>query len=112
MVPAAPPPMATLPSNHTAIWGTGLSTVSSMVASSLGPCMDAAAADYNGRTALHLAAGEGNGAIVRLLLKYGRRASADLLSLQDRWGHTPIDDARERGHHVIVDQLAASDAGS
>ena len=44
--------------------------------------------DYDKRTALHLAAGEGNVDIVRLLCKY----KADV-NTEDRWGNRPLDDA-------------------
>jgi len=44
--------------------------------------------DYDKRTALHLAAGEGNTNIVRLLCKY----KADV-NTEDRWGNRPLDDA-------------------
>jgi len=52
---------------------------------------DPTKADYDGRTALHVAAGEGNKKIVQLLVKHGGR-----VDVQDRWGNTPKQDA-ERG---------------
>jgi ankyrin repeat protein len=44
--------------------------------------------DYDRRTALHLAAGEGNDDIVELLCKYNADVNVD-----DRWGNRPLDDA-------------------
>ena len=56
------------------------------------------AADYDGRTALHLAAAEGQVAAAALLLAKGARVSA-----VDRWGGTPIVDAvRHRHRHRPV----------
>lgn len=45
--------------------------------------------DYDQRTALHLAAGEGRVTIVRLLCEAG----ADV-NVKDRWGNCPLDDAK------------------
>jgi ankyrin repeat protein len=45
--------------------------------------------DYDRRTALHLAAGEGREEIVELLCKAG----ADV-NVEDRWGNRPLDDAK------------------
>lgn len=53
-----------------------------------------AAGDYDGRTALHLAASEGRLKAVRYLIELG----ADL-SAKDRWGNTPLDDARRELSH-------------
>lgn len=47
------------------------------------------AADYDKRTAAHVAAAEGNIAAIRLLAAHG----ADL-SLKDRWNNTPDNEAR------------------
>mmetsp|Transcript_26936 Transcript_26936/g.56417 ORF Transcript_26936/g.56417 Transcript_26936/m.56417 type:complete len:625 (-) Transcript_26936:390-2264(-) len=44
--------------------------------------------DYDKRTALHLAAGEGNVEIVQLLCKYKANVNT-----KDRWGNHPLDDA-------------------
>ncbi len=56
-----------------------------------------AAADYDGRTALHLAAAEGHEEIVAFLLDQG--IAHDPV---DRWGGKPIDDARRSGHDTVV----------
>ncbi len=61
---------------------------------------DVNAADYDGRTPLHLAASEGREAAVRALLGLG--ASADI---RDRWGNAPADDAEREGHEAVVDLL-------
>ncbi|EXC06825.1 Dual specificity protein kinase splA [Morus notabilis] len=53
-------------------------------------------ADYDKRTALHLASCEGCLEIVVLLLEKG----ADVNSI-DRWGRTPLSDARSFGHDGI-----------
>ncbi|KAF2315316.1 hypothetical protein GH714_038812 [Hevea brasiliensis] len=53
-------------------------------------------ADYDKRTALHLASCEGCTEIVVLLLEKG----ADVNSV-DRWGRTPLSDARSFGHEDI-----------
>ncbi|PON43050.1 Serine/threonine protein kinase [Parasponia andersonii] len=53
-------------------------------------------ADYDKRTALHLASSEGCTEIVVLLLDKG----ADVNSV-DRWGRTPLSDARSFGHEAV-----------
>ncbi|KAK0394676.1 hypothetical protein QR680_000868 [Steinernema hermaphroditum] len=55
-------------------------------------------ADYDGRTALHLAAAEGHPKLVRFLMQV---CKADH-SAQDRWNHTPLDDARHFNNHECV----------
>lgn len=50
-------------------------------------------ADYDGRTALHVAASEGQKGAVRFLLGHGVN-----LGCRDRWGNTPLEDAQRHGH--------------
>ncbi|KAL4368370.1 hypothetical protein GQ457_05G000590 [Hibiscus cannabinus] len=59
-------------------------------------------ADYDRRTALHLAACEGWTEVVVLLLEKG----ADVNSL-DRWGRTPLSDACSFRHHEVCKILEA-----
>ncbi|MDT0448487.1 glutaminase A [Streptomyces hesseae] len=64
------------------------------------------AADYDGRTALHLAAAEGHRNVVEFLLSRG----VDPRPV-DRWGGTPLDDADRSGHQELARLLAgAADA--
>jgi len=64
------------------------------------------AADYDGRTALHLAAAEGYPAVVRFLLGSGARPEAT-----DRWAGTPLTDARRAKHTAVADALWSHDSG-
>ena len=71
------------------------------------------AADYDKRTALHLAASEGNSHIVKALLEAG----ANVFAL-DRWGSRPVIDAVREGHHQVakllsdhMDKLGGDDNG-
>ena len=68
---------------------------------------DVDAADYDGRTALHLAASEGRDAVVRFLLD--RHAAP---SPVDRWGNTPLDDAKRAGHDVVAGHLTRATANA
>lgn len=55
--------------------------------------------DYDRRTALHLAAGEGHLEIVRMLCKAG----VDV-NVEDRWGHRPLDEAKnpkKNSAHIV-----------
>lgn len=61
---------------------------------------DQDAADYDHRTALHLAAAEGREQVVRYLLESGANANP-----KDRWGGTPLDDAIRCGNKSVVDSL-------
>jgi ankyrin repeat protein len=63
---------------------------------------DVAVADYDGRTALHVAASDGHAACVEVLLSYGAPNTAE-----DRWGNTPHDDAVRGKHDACVAMLAA-----
>ncbi|KAG7362897.1 ankyrin repeat domain protein [Nitzschia inconspicua] len=62
--------------------------------------VDLNSGDYDRRTALHLAAGEGRIEIVRLLCEKG----ADV-NVRDRWGSRPLDDAKSGGHPECVQIL-------
>jgi len=63
------------------------------------------ASDYDGRTALHLAASEGHVQTVQLLLEEG----SDIHAI-DRWGATPLRNARQNGHNEVIDLLLAHGA--
>ena len=56
--------------------------------------------DYDRRTALHLAAGEGRSEIVELLCQAG----ADV-NVRDRWGNRPLDDAKSAKHSQCISLL-------
>ena len=58
------------------------------------------AADYDGRTALHLAASEGRLEAIRYLV-----SQHVPLEPRDRWGGRPIDDAQREGHDAAVAAL-------
>eukprot|EP01125_Pyxidicula_operculata_P020883 TRINITY_DN784_c0_g1_i2.p2 TRINITY_DN784_c0_g1~~TRINITY_DN784_c0_g1_i2.p2 ORF type:complete len:862 (-),score=247.40 TRINITY_DN784_c0_g1_i2:168-2753(-) len=58
---------------------------------------DLSSADYDGRTALHLAACENHLDIVNYLLAYGADPTK-----KDRYNNTPLDDAKRYGHKEIV----------
>lgn len=62
--------------------------------------IDLNAQDYDGRTALHLAAAEGKMNVVHYLISRGAEVSP-----MDRWGNMPIDDAMNGNHATIVDYL-------
>ena len=56
--------------------------------------------DYDGRTGLHLAASEGHLEAVKLLVQIGVH-----LNPKDRWGGTPLDDARRENHKSVASFL-------
>ncbi|HCH61950.1 MAG TPA: glutaminase A, partial [Deltaproteobacteria bacterium] len=58
-------------------------------------------ADYDGRTALHLAAAEGHTDVAEYLVAHGA-----VLSTQDRWGSTASEEARRNGHNALAKKLA------
>jgi ankyrin repeat protein len=64
--------------------------------------IDVNAADYDARTALHLAAAENHVDTVLYLLSAGASTS-----LKDRWGNTPIDDAQRGGFSHLCGILTA-----
>jgi glutaminase len=59
-------------------------------------------ADYDGRTALHIAASEGQVATVQYILQNGGNRDA-----KDRWGNTPMEDATRSGRTGIVELFNA-----
>lgn len=63
--------------------------------------MDMTLSDYDGRTALHLAASEGYLDCVEFLVEHCGVPH----SPKDRWGNRPIDEAQTFGHTQVVDYL-------
>lgn len=66
----------------------------------LGDFVDINKGDYDRRTALHLAAGEGHADVVEFLCT--RKADPNV---EDRWGSKPLDDAVERGYDATATVL-------
>lgn len=71
--------------------------ISRLVASNV----DVNGADYDGRTALHIAVAEGHLSTVRFLLSLSADKTAE-----DRWGSTPLDEATRAGHDHITKILS------
>ncbi|XP_044257608.1 glutaminase kidney isoform, mitochondrial isoform X1 [Tribolium madens] len=63
--------------------------------------MDMTLADYDGRTALHLAAAEGHIHCVNFLLQQCNVQH----DIKDRWGRSPLDEALTFGHSAVADFL-------
>ncbi|WP_432773313.1 glutaminase A [Francisella salimarina] len=59
--------------------------------------VDISKGDYDKRTALHLAAAEGHEDVVKYLIRKGANPT-----IKDRWGKTPLDDARANSYSHIV----------
>merc|ERR1712138_299593 len=62
---------------------------------------DVDAKDYDSRTAIHLAASEGNLRIVEFLLDAGANPNS-----KDRWGGTALRDAVREGHTQVATLLS------
>lgn len=73
-----------------------VSEPSALVASTV----DISKGDYDKRTALHLAAGEGHVDVVEFLCRHGADVNA-----RDRWGGKPLDDALQKGNERVADVL-------
>merc|ERR1719361_2097271 len=69
-------------------------------------------ADYDHRTALHLAAAEGQEGIVRYYISLAQNMDDPgmCLSSEDRWQRTPLDDAKSGGHEECADLLKSAGA--
>lgn len=63
-------------------------------------------ADYDNRTALHIAAAEGKDDVVKFLLKSGANPH-----LRDRWSYLPLDDAVRGNHRECVNYLQKAMVG-
>ncbi len=63
------------------------------------------AADYDARTPLHLAATRGHAPVVRYLVRHVRN-----LAPTDRWGQTPLDDARRHDRQEVVALIETEEA--
>jgi ankyrin repeat protein len=64
--------------------------------------VDVNCSDKDGRSSLHLVSSEGNLNVVEFLLAHEANPNA-----RDRWGHTPLDGAVEKGHDLVAAALFA-----
>ena len=81
------------------IWAASTGDISE-VRKGLALGVDVNKGDYDKRTALHLAAAEGQEDVVKYLINKGADVNA-----QDRWELKPIDDAKNSNHASIVEIL-------
>jgi glutaminase len=63
------------------------------------PSIDLDASDYDGRTALHMAATEGHIEILQFLAKNKLKE----INPTDRWGNTPLEDAQRCVFQEVVE---------
>jgi len=67
---------------------------------------DLYACDYDMRTAMHLAATEGNANIIKFLIENApEKGYKKCLSPKDRWNGTPLGDANYHGHEECAKLL-------
>ncbi|XP_057870141.2 integrin-linked protein kinase 1 isoform X2 [Cryptomeria japonica] len=71
------------------------------------PPLDVNSADFDDRTALHVAACQGHAHLVHLLISRGANVNA-----RDRWGSTPLADAKYYGNTEICNILKSNGAKS
>ncbi|CAH1796210.1 unnamed protein product [Owenia fusiformis] len=62
---------------------------------------DMAMSDYDGRTAMHLGAAEGHMTVLKFLIEKCKVP----VNPKDRWGFTPLDDAKRFKHSEVVNYL-------
>ncbi len=67
--------------------------------------IDPRVGDYDGRTALHLAAAEGHEKAVEFLIQNKADVNAE-----DRWGERPIQDAIKAGHVLLASLIHSKGA--
>lgn len=59
--------------------------------------------DYDGRTSLHLASSNGHLNIIKYLIEHSLLKN---INPKDRWGNTPLDDAKRENFVDIIDYLS------